>query len=727
MKRIIFIVSVVFLAISLHSCVEDPDVTPGVKGIGLPVFDGGATEMGKTATSMTVYAKIIKENGSKITERGFVYSTSPTPETDGTKVPYNTESGIGEFTMTIEGLTNGMEYYVIPYAMNEKGTEYGKPAIVINTNIGTGSVMTRQPYNILASAMMAGVKIINIGEAEIDSVGLYLLNKDQVVIRRVVDGPASIHDSIFSYKFEGLEPATQYYVKAFAKNKFGEFTGSLEMCETKTVVVSFGSFIIIPGFTDVKLETSVSNGDDETVEIVERGFWLSKTNPPSIDDSIRSGSGIGGFSEIITGLDAETQYFVRAYAINNFGATVFGRDTFFNTIKDLPTVMTGDVRDIANGKATVRGVLYDPGMSSIADVIAGICWSTTNNVPTTSDSVLYLSIGAGNEFAGQLTNLKGGTDYYVRAFARNQKGLAYGDDVVKFTTPSIFAGNLAPFPSAVRLSSTTAYFAVGDYLYILGGDLGAGCTDEMWAYSVLNNRWEPRLAFIGGPTKWQTAVPYGVGGAYVYGGNDGSGDEKAGIYFYDNNGNINKWYEPVANYDSITVDRAIGFSYNNNVFFVGGVSGDTVRKDVLSFDHATKTWRKFTDFPVGQYGGVAVLIDDIAYVGLGKDSVGVCNGSLWTTSDVGQTWSDTPIECTIYSGSILAGVAFDKSIYVIDEDYYILEYNTLTGLWSKKSRLPEANRGVHCMAVINRKIYIGLGQSANTLVVYDPIWDPSTN
>ena len=64
----------------------------------------------------------------------------------------------------------------------------------------------------------------------------------------------------------------------------------------------------------------------------------------------------------------------------------------------------------------------------------GICWSATNQTPTTSDNKVVVDSLAGI-FGGKITGLSPGTSYYARAYAVNSAGTGYGG-VIKFTTPT---------------------------------------------------------------------------------------------------------------------------------------------------------------------------------------------------------------------------------------------------------------------------------------------------
>ncbi len=61
----------------------------------------------------------------------------------------------------------------------------------------------------------------------------------------------------------------------------------------------------------------ISQGSSEAIS---RGICWSTSSNPTIQDSITvDGSGLGNYSSSITGLNPDTEYFVRAYAINSSG------------------------------------------------------------------------------------------------------------------------------------------------------------------------------------------------------------------------------------------------------------------------------------------------------------------------------------------------------------------------------------------------------------------------
>jgi hypothetical protein len=68
-------------------------------------------------------------------------------------------------------------------------------------------------------------------------------------------------------------------------------------------------------------------------------------------------------------------------------------------------------------------------------VFRGICWSSSNQMPTINDSKTSDGAGAGT-FISSITGLTQGMKYYARAYATNSFGTGYGD-VVIFTVLAI--------------------------------------------------------------------------------------------------------------------------------------------------------------------------------------------------------------------------------------------------------------------------------------------------
>ena len=103
----------------------------------------------------------------------------------------------------------------------------------------------------------------------------------------------------------------------------------------------------------------------------------------------------------------------------------------------IPTVTTNPVTNISDNSATVGGIVTSDGDAIVID--RGVCWSNNHN-PTTSGNHTTNGSGTGS-FTSNLTNLTPNTTYYVRAYATNSVGTAYGEEVSFTTLP---AGDAQP-------------------------------------------------------------------------------------------------------------------------------------------------------------------------------------------------------------------------------------------------------------------------------------------
>lgn len=170
--------------------------------------------------------------------------------------------------------------------------------------------------------------------------------------------------------------------------------------------------------------------------VVARGICWSTTEKPTIEnDTTLNGGGQGIFSSELTDLAGSTTYFVRAYAINEAGVA-YGQEVTFVTspTPTLPIVSTAPVSAITSSGASCGGSVNNAGNSLIT--AKGVCWGTSP-APTIEDNIT--EDGSGTEqFVSTLSELQPGTTYYVRAYATNEVGTGYGNEL-SFSTNSIIA------------------------------------------------------------------------------------------------------------------------------------------------------------------------------------------------------------------------------------------------------------------------------------------------
>jgi len=117
----------------------------------------------------------------------------------------------------------------------------------------------------------------------------------------------------------------------------------------------------------------------------------------------------------------------------------------------IPNLFTNPVFGITSSAAISGGnVIKDGGAVVTA---RGVCWSTSTN-PTITGSHTTDGSGTGN-FESSITGLIDNTTYYVRAYATNKAGTAYGNQIAFTTSNNI---NLPTLSTSVitNITETTA-------------------------------------------------------------------------------------------------------------------------------------------------------------------------------------------------------------------------------------------------------------------------------
>lgn len=234
----------------------------------------------------------------------------------------------------------------------------------------------------------------------------------------------------FTKTIADLLPGTTYYVRAYATNKKGTAYGEQKNFTTLATL----AIVITNDVTALTSTTATFNGEvtsDGGTTVTERGFCYAITTMPDVTNNrSAAGSGTGAFSKDISGLQPGTTYYVRAYAINSKGIA-YGEQKTFTTTSILAVVITNAITDITTTTATFNGEVTSDGGATVTE--RGFCYTTTQMPDITKNKV---TSGSGTGiYTKAITGLQPGTTYYVRAYATNSKGTAYGEQrIVSITT-----------------------------------------------------------------------------------------------------------------------------------------------------------------------------------------------------------------------------------------------------------------------------------------------------
>ena len=195
----------------------------------------------------------------------------------------------------------------------------------------------------------------------------------------------------------------------------------------------------------------------------------------------------GGGTVSVNDADADATNELQNLSVSAAGDTLYLQNGGFviipgisaaNAPVQLATLTTSAVSSLINISATSGGNITDDGGANITT--RGVCYSINTN-PTTADNITNDGNGTGS-FTSNLSGLTASTTYYLRAYAINSAGTAYGNELI-FTTLA------------------SAALAIGDsyqggFIFYLDG-LGGG--------------------LIAAPTNQSTSAPWGCYGTTISG------------------------------------------------------------------------------------------------------------------------------------------------------------------------------------------------------------------
>tara|TARA_B110000208_G_scaffold121035_1_gene147830 strand:- start:72 stop:1277 length:1206 start_codon:yes stop_codon:yes gene_type:complete len=194
--------------------------------------------------------------------------------------------------------------------------------------------------------------------------------------------------------------------------------------------------------TDTSAFLSMKYQGNTNTTFNSKGICFSTSAEPTIYDSyigfFNSGSypTDGDYEGYVRTLQPNTKYYLRGF-VKDDKAIAYGNELSFTTnslVLSLASVFTNPVTTVTQTTAISGGNITGDGKSPVT--ARGICYSSTTNNPTIVNTIIAGGSGLGS-FNSDLIGLTPSTTYYVRAFATNGIGTAYGNPV-SFKTSSPF-------------------------------------------------------------------------------------------------------------------------------------------------------------------------------------------------------------------------------------------------------------------------------------------------
>ena len=372
---------------------------------------------------------ILSDGNSPVIERGVVFHTSTNPTTSNNKVPIG--DGIGSFTSTIENLKGNTIYFVRAYAKTELGTEYGNEINFTTLPASLPIVSTKPITSITNRTAASGGIILNDGGSDIIAKGICWSNNPNPTILNSNFTTEGVGIDSFVSFITGLSPNASYYARAYVTSSSGTSYGNELFFQTNTFPPQISPTITSFNISEIGSYTASFSAtiSSEINHIVSRGFcWSPLPNPTILNNHVEVGKGVGSFSIKQAGFaGGGTKYHARAFAVNSYGV-FYGEEKIFFTQFDVPTIQLTSLKDFGLSAFAYINI-PDSGGKTITQ--RGIVYSTTENPTTLNDKILS-GTGIG-EFSITITGLTQKTTYFVRAFATNEVGTAYSNQI-KLTT-----------------------------------------------------------------------------------------------------------------------------------------------------------------------------------------------------------------------------------------------------------------------------------------------------
>lgn len=346
----------------------------------------------------------------------------------------------GTFQITLTGLKPRTEYMIRAYAENDEESGGGRTYTEytsVTTNTPETPKLTLTVDGTTHNSITVSAELTNTNDlsANLSEIGFYVRENHGIEKKYQVD-LQTLQNGKFSTVITGLEQNTNYYVAAYAVNK-----GVVEGRSTDTYISTERFeipklYVRVTDTTDSSISLEGTISDTGNSEIKSIGFTYKNTagteQQVTVDINELTGN---AFKCSISGLSPNTDYQVRAYAMNDAG-TGYSEYVSCKTSNLIsPTLSLNKAENVTGNSATLNAVIQSFGDEGATITGAGFCWSKTNRNPTLEDNNKAAEV-TGKAFTLTVTGLEAETTYYVRAYATNESATGYSNVITVTTTGS---------------------------------------------------------------------------------------------------------------------------------------------------------------------------------------------------------------------------------------------------------------------------------------------------
>ena len=375
--------------------------------------------------------KVSRDGGALVTEYGVVYSTEKTPTTDDNKITSN--SGIGQFYITLENLQPHTTYYARAFASNSQGTAYGTEVSFATSIITTDTSGIDNGHAYVDLGLPSGTlwATTNVGAATPEQSGDYFAWGETQ--------PKTIYNSS-TYIFSDNSGKTFYKYNTDASKGVIDNKTNLDSIDD-AASVNWGSTWRTPTYVELSelnsnciwVWTSVNGVKGQRVTSKKNGNSIFLPATGYMSGNKHSNYGMTGYyqsSSLRTHIADHAYYFY--FRSSYVGTSSIGRQ-YGLTVRPVlgkqklskPSVTTYSAMNVRETEAIVSGRVTSDGGANIIE--HGVVYGLKKN--PTIENQKVISHDDLTKFYCLLPNLLKDTLYYARAYATNSQGTSYGAQV----------------------------------------------------------------------------------------------------------------------------------------------------------------------------------------------------------------------------------------------------------------------------------------------------------
>lgn len=409
------------VAQSANGTTYGSDHTFHTGGIAPTATTNAATLIGPTIA--TFNGTVNAQNNETIITFEYGLTTSYRDSVTASQSPISTGTDT-PVSASITRLTQNTLYHYRVVASNSLGTTYGSDLTFTTLLPATASTNAASSIS-STSATLNGTVNANATTATVTFQYGTTIGYGTTVTPSQSPVSGSSNTAV-NYPLSSLTPNTTYHYRVVAQTFYGTIYGGDRSFTTNAIVPAATT----QAATSITYRSATLNGivnANNATSTVTFEYGLTTAYGATITATPSSVTGLTNTSVTgaLTGLTPSSTYHYRIVAQNSAGTT-YGLDSTFSTVPtSTATLTTSGIFTITGTSAQSGGTITDDGGETIT--ARGVCWDTKAN-PTIAGNHTTNGTGTGT-FSSHMTGLSENTIYYVRAYATNAQGTAYGQQI----------------------------------------------------------------------------------------------------------------------------------------------------------------------------------------------------------------------------------------------------------------------------------------------------------